>query len=213
MRAFLVAVVLTCFLFFGTPSPAQTLKPQAETPNTQSDTTPEAGKGDTCTFQNGKNQIEDYPNCIFQDSQGNLYVAEQYLTKLKFNSYGLAVVWDNDPARPQFMYVDRKGHSIVQGVTIYDNWAAEFSDGLVSINVNKKYGYADPQGQFVIAPKYDGVAPFKHGFAVVCLDCRETCIVPSDGKVDPDCEHRTMTGGKWFKINKASRVVARVSAP
>lgn len=98
----------------------------------------------------------------------------------------------------------------IQGVTVYDNWAAEFSDGLVSIGVNKKYGYADPQGQIVIAPKYDWVAPFKRGLAVVCLGCRQTCIVPSDGQADSDCEHRTMTGGEWFKINKAGRVVARV---
>jgi hypothetical protein len=209
MRVVLVTVILSCLLLFETPCRAQTVKPQSETLNVQSQTR----TSDTCTFQNAKNQIDDYPNCVFADRLGNLFVAEKYVKKLKFNSYGLAAVFDDDPARPQFMYVDRKGRAIIQGITIYDSWAAEFSDGLVTISVDKKYGYADPKGKIVIAAQYDGVWPFEHGHAVVCVGCRETCIVPSGGGVDPDCEHRTITGGDWFKIDKAGRAVASVPAP
>jgi hypothetical protein len=213
MRAFLVTFVLACFLYFEAPATAQTAIPLPESLNTQSDPAYATRIGDTCTFQSVKNEIDDYSNCIFEDSQGNLFVAEDYVKQLKFNSYGLAAVYDDDPARHQFMYVDRRGRAIVQGVTIYDNWAADFSDGLVTIGVNKKYGYANPQGKIVIATKYDGVWPFKRGYAMVCVGCRETCIVSSDGSVDPDCEHRALKGGDWFKINKAGRVVARVPAP
>ena len=62
------------------------------------------------------------------------------------------------------------------------------------------------------APKYDGAGPFEHGYALVCMGCHETCIMPSDATAhsEDDCEHRTMTGGEWFKINKAGRVIARV---
>jgi hypothetical protein len=30
------------------------------------------------------------------------------------------------------------------------------------------------------------------------------------GDLESDCEYRSMTGGQWFKINKAGHVVARV---
>lgn len=42
--------------------------------------------------------------------------------------------------------------------------------------------------------------------------CRETCIMPDDptGNLESDCEYRTMTGGEWFKIDKAGRIVAKL---
>ena len=212
MRAFLVISSLTYILFVETSWPAQAVRPQSETASTQRAELQETKTGHLCTFQDRKGGIDDYPNCIFEDSQGKLFVAEKYVKKLKFNSYGLAAVFDDDPSRPRFLYVDRKGRVIIEGVTIYDSWAAEFPDGLVSVSVDKKYGYANPLGKIVIAPKYDGVWPFEHGTAVVCVGCRETCIVPSDGGVDPDCEHRTITGGKWFKIDKTGHVVGKVPA-
>jgi hypothetical protein len=49
---------------------------------------------------------------------------------------------------------------------------------------------------------------------VVCIGCRETCIMPSDhpglSDWEAHCEHRMMTGGEWLKIDKKGRVVARV---
>jgi len=53
--------------------------------------------------------------------------------------------------------------------------ADEFSDGLVRTVINQKYGFADRHGKIVIAPKYDGAFPFEHGYAIVCIGCRETC--------------------------------------
>jgi len=70
------------------------------------------------------------------------------------------------------MYVNRKGRVVIKDVPISDNWAEEFSDGLVSILVNRRYGFADRHGKIVIAPKDDGASPFEHGYAVVFLGCR-----------------------------------------
>ena len=109
MRVFLVAVTLTCISFFDTPCSAQTVRRQSETTNTQSGPIDGATKGDTCTFQDRENQIEDYPNCILQDSQGKPFVAQKYVKKIKLNSNGLAAIWDEDNPRHEFMYVDRKG--------------------------------------------------------------------------------------------------------
>jgi hypothetical protein len=46
------------------------------------------------------------------------------------------------------------------------------------------------------------------------MGCHETCVQPDGmGAVsDVECEHHTMTGGEWFKVNKAGRVVARLPA-
>ena len=59
--------------------------------------------------------------------------------------------------------------------------------------------------QIVIPPKYDGAFPFEHGHATVCIGCSETCVIadhPHAG-AELDCDHHVMTGGEWFKIDKA----------
>ena len=149
---------------------------------------------------------------MLQDGQGNLFVAPDYVKKIRFDSYHLAAIWDDDDPHHKFMYVDPKGRVVVRGVPISDNWATEFSDGLVQTVINEKIGFADRHGKIVIGPKYDGADSFRDGYAVVCIGCREACIMPDNptGDLESDCEYRTMTGGQWFKINKAGHVVARV---
>ena len=92
------------------------------------------------------------------------------------------------------------------------NWADEFFEGLVRTVVNGKYGFADRHGNIIIATKYDWVSPFTHGYAAVCMGCRETCAKPDNMAAgsDVDCEHHIVTGGEWFKINKTGRVVSRM---
>jgi hypothetical protein len=209
MRAFLIAAALASVLFCGTTCPAQAVNPATIDTQSVSDSAP---SGVTCAFQERTGGIEDYPNCILQDGSGKLFIAQEYVRKMRFNSFGLAAVFDYDPSRQEFLYVDRKRRVVIEGVQNFDNWTDEFSDGLVRIVVDKKHGFADPKGRIVIAPKYDGAGPFEHGYAIVCMGCRETCIMPSDAMAhsENDCEHRTVTGGAWLKINKAGRVVARV---
>ncbi|HXZ81231.1 MAG TPA: WG repeat-containing protein [Terriglobales bacterium] len=148
-----------------------------------------------------------------RDGQGKLFIAQEYVSELEFDSHGLAQVFRNGgEPRHGWMYVDRKGRVIVQGVPIIDNWADEFSEGLVRTVINEKYGFADRQGRIVVAPRYDWAAPFEKGHAEVCIGCREVCVKPDNmgADSDGDCEHHTVTGGEWFKINKLGRVVARV---
>jgi len=209
MRAFLAAELI-CLALLATRCAAQTVKPQSETNDSQSAAIHVATTGDTCAFEHRK-EIASYPNCIFQDDHGNLFIAPEYVKKLEFDPYGLAAVFHDVHSGHLFMYVNRKGRVIIKDVPISDNWAEEFSDGLVRIVVNKKIGFADRRGEIVIAPKYDGGGPFEHGYAVVCLGCREACAMsdPPESRLDV-CEHHITTGGEWFKIDKADRVVARL---
>jgi hypothetical protein len=209
MRAFLVPLALTCLLLSETPSSSQTGKPQSETANLPGATIHVAATGDTCVFESRKD-IADYPNCVFQDDHGNLFIAQKYIEELQFDSYGLAVVFHEVHTGHLFMYVDRKGHVVVKDVPVADNWAEKFSDGLVPFVVNKKFGYADRQGKIVIEPKYDGYSQFENGYAVVCVGCRETCAPTEPPETMPECEHRISTGGEWYKIDKQGRVVATV---
>ena len=211
MRAFLAAVSFACLVSFAARCAAQAEKPQSETTDTQNAPSHVATTGDSCAFEQ-RRDIASYPNCVFQDDQG-LFIAPEYVKKLTFDSYGLAVVFHDAHSGHLFLYVNRKGRVIIKDVPIVDNWAEPFSDGLVRVVVNKKIGFADRQGQIVIAPKYDGGGPFEHGYSVVCLGCRETCAasVPPESRLDV-CEHHVMTGGEWLKIDKAGRVVAKVAS-
>jgi len=212
MRASLVGVVVTFALFFWMSSSIQTAMSQAETITPQNIGVNLARTGDSCFFRKG-NDVGSYPNCVLQDGQGKLFIARDYAKALAFDAHGLAVVFDDAHDRRGWMYVDRKGRVLVQGVPISDNWADAFSGGLVRTVINQKYGFADRHGKIVIAPKYDGAFPFEHGYAIVCIGCRETCVVPDNpphAGTDLDCEHHVMTGGQWFKIDKAGRVMARV---
>lgn len=211
MRTLLIAVALTCLFSFEFPCSAQSAKPPSDMTNTQSSEIQTARTGDSCCFRSN-NDVDLYPNCILRDSQGKRFIAEDYVKKLAFDSHGLAVVFDNDHPRHGWTYVDRKGRVLIQGVPIVDNWADEFSNGLVRAVVNEKYGFANRQGKIVVAPNYDWASPFEHGYAAVCIGCRETCEHPSNMATDShvDCEHRIVTGGDWFKINKVGRVLARI---
>ena len=110
------------------------------------------------------------------------------------------------------MYVNRKGRVVVSGVPNFDNWADSFSEGLVRTVIKNKYGFANRDGKIVIAPAYDWASPFAHGSANACNECHEECANPGGvAPHQPGCDHRIMTGGKWFKINKKGRIVAKLA--
>ena len=211
IRTSLVGVIVAFVLFFWIPCSTQTGRSQSETVNTQRVAVNVARTGDSCVFRT-RDDVDSHPNCVLQDGQGKMFIAQDYVKGLEFDAHGLAVVFDDDHERRAWMYVDRRGRVIIQGVPIADNWADEFSDGLVRTVINQKYGFADRHGKIVIPAKYDGAFPFMHGYAVVCIGCRETCAMSDQPRADNvNCEHHILTGGEWFKIDKAGRVMAKVS--
>jgi hypothetical protein len=130
-------------------------------------------------------------NCLHQTDAGQLFIAPEFVKKLRFNSYGLAGVFSE---KQGWMYANRKGRVVVQGVVSEDNGPAPFCDGLVVVVRNKKYGFADRKGQLVIPAIYDGAGNFVGGKTKVCKGCESKCA-------DRDCEHTFHTGGEWFQID------------
>ena len=167
-----------------------------------------ANLGLVCLFDAERGEV---PDCIRHTADGKLFIAPQYVKELNFNSAGLAPVW----AQAQgWTYVNRKGAVVITGVPTFDNWADDFSDGLVRTVVSGRYGFANRQGRIVIRPAYDWASPFEGGYAQVCNRCQAMCATPGgvveERSLPHGCEHSFMAGGEWFKIDKKGRVVARL---
>jgi hypothetical protein len=169
-----------------------------------------ANRGRPCLFDGERGVV---PDCIQEAADGKLFIASQYVKDLKFNSAGLAPVRSEEPPFG-WMYVNRKGAVVITGVPTFDNWADDFSDGLVRTVAGGKYGFANSKGRIVITPAYDWASPFDHGYAEVCNQCREMCAMPGGAvemqSVPGGCDHSVMVGGSWFKIDKKGRIVARL---
>jgi hypothetical protein len=140
--------------------------------------------------------IEKVPGCISVNAQGKLRIAARYLSRMTFDSHGLAAVVSQEEG---WMYVDRTGTVLVTGVLSIDNTAESFHDGLVVIVRGKKYGFADRKGRIVIDPVYDGAGNFEHGRAAVCKGCKAECI-------EAECGY-SFTGGEWFSVNTKGEAV------
>jgi WG repeat protein len=162
----------------------------------------------SCTYSGSGTII----NCILRDGNGNISISPEVLHDLQFDKHGLAVVREED-SRYLWLYVNRKGRVVISGVPTFDNWADEFSDGVVRTVVDGKYGFANRRGRIVIKPAYDWASRFDHSHAEVCNHCREMCAMPG-GAVElqsaPGCDHRIMVGGEWFQIDKKGRIMARL---
>jgi hypothetical protein len=151
-------------------------------------------------------------HCILVGNSGVPFVSAEVLKQLTFDANGLASIRVEGAGRFPWIYADRNGKIVVSGVPTFDNWADDFSDGLVRTAVAGKMGFAD--AKIVIAPAYDWATPFKEGHAEVCNGCREMCSQPGGaveiGWARGGCDHTVMMGGEWFKIDKQGNVVEKL---
>jgi len=159
------------------------------------------GKGgsDTgvCAFSPKDASFEHFPNCVRQDTKGNLSISSKYVKKLRFKENGLAEVYSS---KRGWMYVNRKGGVVISGVAVMDNGADFFCDGLVRFSKDGKWGFADESGLVVVPPIYDGAMPFEKGIARVCKGCESKCA-------EPGCEHHVLAGGEWLCVNTKGKVI------
>jgi hypothetical protein len=173
-------------------------------------TTCDTPQGASCSFSRS-GVVE---NCILQDQNGQSYIADEVIKQLHFDRHGLAQVRSEHDPRHGWMYVNRRGRVVVNGVPSIDNFAEDFSGGLVRTVSDEKYGFANRRGQIVITPAYDWASPFKHGYAAVCNGCREMCALPGGpveiASVEGGCDHTTIVGGEWLRIDKRGRVVEKL---
>ena len=147
-----------------------------------------------CLFDFERGEV---PDCVRENTAGQLCIAAQYLSELTFDANGLATVLSHEKG---WMYVNRKGKVLISGVARMDNGPDSFHDGLVRFVKNKKYGFANRKGQIVIPPIYDGALNFDNGVAKVCKGCQEKCA-------EAKCEHYFFDGGAWSSIDPKGDLV------
>ena len=63
-------------------------------------------------------------------------------------------------------YIDKTGRLIIP---FKFDFAADFSEGIVAVEIKGKYGYIDKTGNFVIPPRFHWGRPFSEGLAVAVI--------------------------------------------
>lgn len=102
-----------------------------------------------------------------------------------------------------------------------DDDVDEFSEGLVPIEVNEKWGYVNPTGDMVIAPNFDRADSFEDGLAIIKMG-QKFGMIDKDGNyiVEPkeitNCSTRFENGylrvktyDGWGVINKSGEWVIK----
>jgi hypothetical protein len=182
----------------ATQSAKQPIRPNGAIPTRQSNIDKAGATGAPCVFDSERGDV---PDCVRVSTAGELSIAPQILKELSFDSFGLAAVLSKKTA---WMYVTRKGRVIISGVPAIDNRADSFHDGLVRFVRKGKYGFANPSGQVIVPPIYDGAMNFDKGVAEVCKGCTNGCV-------SPGCEYHMFRGGEWFRINIKGTVLGRLN--
>ena len=98
------------------------------------------------------------------DKTGAIVIPPQFRDTYDF-SEGLAYVETEDGG---YVFIDTKGNVALKFDFDYDTrWCHSFSEGVVAVRIEGKYGYADKTGQIVIAPQFDEAYRFREGLAGV----------------------------------------------
>lgn len=129
------------------------------------------------------------PKCVIQSRDGALFIPKHYWMHPSFNQFGLAPFTIESFGR---VYVDRTGRVVIRDVAFMDNAPDEFHHGLVRIERDGKWGYADPSGRIVVPVKYSCALNYKDQYSdigpLVCVGC----------SVEQQGEYRACLGGKWY---------------
>lgn len=100
------------------------------------------------------------------DKTGEIVIPPQFRELYDF-SEGLAHVETKDGTHA---FIDKTGEVAVTFDFDCKFYQPYFSEGLVSIGIDKKYGFADKTGTIVIEPQFERVFWFSEGVACVCID-------------------------------------------
>lgn len=91
------------------------------------------------------------PSCVIQSSNGSLFIPKRYWKHPSFNQYGLAAFTILSFGR---VYINQTGRIVIRDVALIDNAPDEFHHGVVRIERDGKWGYADPSGQIIVPMQY-----------------------------------------------------------
>jgi hypothetical protein len=133
------------------------------------------------------------PACVVQIRNGKSYIPKKYWMHPHFNRYGLSPFGIIDFG---LVYINRAGRIVIRDVAFMDNAPDDFHHGLVRVDRNGVWGFADPSGRIVVPVKYSCALNFKDQFQdvgpLVCIDCRE----------EQQGEYHACVGGHWFKADR-----------
>lgn len=79
-------------------------------------------------------------------------------------------------------------------IYLFDNGPDYIQEGLFRVVRDGKIGYADENGQIIIAPQYSCAFPFENGKAKVAYECTQ--------EQDAVSEYKGSKSTKWFYIDK-----------
>lgn len=134
-------------------------------------------------------------DCVEIDPNGNATLKTDHLKSIAFPDETPRFFILKDQQGLKAFYVSDTNR-VIQ-THLYENGPDYFSEGLVRIISNGKFGFADKNLVTVVPPTYDFAFPFGDGRATVCMGCAEK----TDG------EHSAVLGGKWGQINRRGEVV------
>ena len=134
--------------------------------------------------------FSEHADCLEPREHGLPRVKPPHLGRLRFSGDLAAAFTD----KHGWMYVNKRGEVVIEGVVAVDNGPDEFREGFVRYERNRKCGYAGT-GEPLIPPQFDGCTPFENGKARVCTGCRKEAA-------DPGGEYHELKGGHWFCIDR-----------
>jgi hypothetical protein len=128
------------------------------------------------------------PACVVQSGNGGLFIPKKYWMHAAFNRYGLSAFTIESFGR---VYINRSGRIIIRNVGLMDNGPDEFHHGLVRVNRDKMWGYADPSGRIVVPVKYSCAINSDDIGPLVCVGCR----------MELQGEYHACLDGQWFQTD------------
>lgn len=133
------------------------------------------------------------PACVLHSSNGVLFIPKKYWMHPAFNRYGLSAFTIESFGR---VYINRAGRIVIRDVALMDNGPDEFHHGLVRVNRDEMWGYADPSGRIVVPVKYSCALNSEDIGPLVCLGCH----------IEQAGEYKTCTHGHWFRTNASGHL-------
>jgi hypothetical protein len=128
------------------------------------------------------------PACVIQSRNGVLFIPKKYWMHPAFNRYGLSAFTTESFGR---VYINRSGRIVIRDVGFMDNGPDEFHHGLVRINRDEMWGYADSSGRIVVPVKYSCAMNLEEIGPLVCVGCR----IAQAG------EYHSCLDGHWFQTD------------
>jgi hypothetical protein len=142
------------------------------------------------------------PACVIQAHNDVLYIPKKYWMHPSFNRYGLSGFWIQSFGR---VYVNRSGRIVIRDVALIDNGLDDFHHGLVRINRDQMWGYADPSGRIVVPLKYSCALNYKDKYQdigpLVCVGCR----------MQQQGDYQACVDGTWFHVDSHGNIASSPS--